>query len=288
MVNITQFRVNEADLRGNILKTEEFKVKINQELIDKDINRLEDLYSMSKNKINKQNLKALKDYLKNFKNKIDENEEIEACWVLDEKNIIKTYPIEFINESIYNIDAANYIELEENEQLIEVSLNELADIIAFEYMYRDLNETHYSMEELLQDCGIVGGTPSDKLLNFIESVCTSPFNLSKSFYIEDSSYFNYEDKVIHDYFNTRKFKSKKYRDVVEYSCKYAATIVANNIVRNCAANGINCKLVNVCSTNISFIIDNNNEIDIKHDIIDDICIRAFGRMFNINTNIKIY
>ena len=288
MIVIKQARVSDADLYNGIVKSNEFSIKLNKDIINEDISKLKEYKAKSKNKINRQNIDALIKYLDNICKKVDDESCIELCWVDDARNIVKTYPVEMINEPIYSINTCNYIELGENEKLVELDMTDLADIIAFEFMNRDLDETFESMENVLHDTKIIGGTDCGVLIDHIKSVSVSPFNLSKDYYIEDSPYFNYDDKVIYDYFNTRKFKSKKYRDVVDYSCRYANCIIANNIIKNCVSNSISYKMLEINATNISFIIDGNCDDELCREIIDEIAVRSFGRLFIVRPKINIF
>lgn len=264
---------------------------ISKDMVNKEIKKLT---SMKNNKvmntIDGKNIEKLIKYLKNILNKLNEEDNsIEICWVHDDDDIIHTYPISFINEKAYGIDSCNFIEVDDKQKLVEIDTTDLADIIAFEFMYKDLCETHESIEYLLKNCGIVGYEDSAILTDFFKSNNDNIFELSKSMMIGETPYFSYEDCRIIDYFNTKRFDSKRYSPVVEYSCKYANFIIMNRMIKNANALKIGIKPIMVTPTCIAFMLnDVDDNIDIHKNIIEDISIRAFGRKFVIKPNVNVF
>lgn len=287
MIEIIQQKVPANTLSGTFTKMDEVSVTVNSELIKKDIDRLKGMLAEPKNRYDAANLKGLIAYLEKLLKNVLEDSTFELCWELKD-NIPESYPLNIINERVYGIDICNYIEVAENEKLVQMDMTDLADIIAFEIMARDLGETHASIEELLKDCGIIGFEPASLLTDFFKENGDRVYELSKSMKIGETPYYSYDTKKVHDYFSSKEFKTKEYRDVVEYSCKYANTIIANTIVKNSLHCNIDIKMIMLNATSITFIVNATDEVNIKNNIIEEISVRAFGRRFKIEPDIQIF
>ena len=74
-------------------KLDTVKIKLDKSVINKDINRLNTYLQDTKNKYNKDNLKALIKYL----NKMENKNSLEICWNLRD-DIPYSYPVTFIND----------------------------------------------------------------------------------------------------------------------------------------------------------------------------------------------
>lgn len=284
MIEIVQQKLPKNTLCGNFNKIDEVELHMSKDMITKDINRIKSLKPI--NKYDKENIKALKNYFNSILKNINDESIFELCWNTD-KDLPYSYPINLINEDIYNINICNYIELNTDQNLLEINIKHLADIIAFEIMIRDLGETHESIEELLKDCGILGYQSSKLLTDFFELNGDDVFNLSKSMKIDDTPYYSFETKKVHDYFSSKEFNKKNYREVVEHSCKYAATIIANTLLKNAFTHSIDMKPIILSSTTLAFIINNSDNETIRKKILDEISVRAFGRRFIIEPDIQI-
>ena len=287
MIELTQRdSINDFDNGNKIDTTDIIKLHISSEMLDREMSRIEKMGSVIKSDYDKKNISILTKYLNNIKKKMDENNDIEICWTPD-GTMAKTYPISIINERAYNFDTCNIIEIGDRQKIVEVNLTDLADIIAFEFMYRDLYETHDSIEELLKNCGIIGYEDSSILTNLFKENGDNVYELSKSMKIWDTPYYSYEDKTIIDYFHMKKFKKDTYKDVVEYSCKYAAFIILNKFIKNAMHVKMDIKPIMLTPTHIAFMLnDVDDNIDIS-TIIEDVSIRVFGRKFVIKPNVTV-
>ena len=281
MIEMIQYKPSSTELCGSINKLNEMSITMNKELILKDIDRLSNEIKTTNNKKNKENLKALVAYLKKILNNMQEDSTFELCWVTD-TSIPYTYPLELIHEPLYGVNTRNYIEIESGEHLIEIDLKDLADLIAFEFMFKDLGETHESIEELLKDCGIISFEKATLLTDTFKNNGDDIFELSKTMLIEDCPYLSFEDKTISDYFHSKKFKGESYREVISYSCRYANTIIANSIVKNYLHKNQEIKLLAIDPTSITLVIAGDSEVN-----IDEISIRIFGRQFLIEPKVTI-
>lgn len=289
MIELTQYKLNSTDLCGAFTKLGEISVTMNKDIIKKDIDRLKAEMAATKNKYNKLNLEALVTYLTKLHKNIDSESNFELCWNISKKDDLPyTYPVQLVNEPLYKINTSNYMEVGEKEKVVEIDLTDLADIIAFEFMYRDLNETHDTIEELLKDCGIIGYQKSNLLTDFFKENGDHMYELSKTMLIEDSPYKSHETHMIKDYFYSKEFKSKSYRDVVDYSCRYASTIIANSILKNSTHHGIDVKLIMTNATTITFIANIDDEFNIYESLLGEISVRVFGRRFMIEPKISVF
>ena len=288
MIEIIQHKVTNNELISNINKLEEIEVTINKSMVEHDINRLKAELENSINRYDKANIKALIKHLEKIVQQLNEESKLEICWNISKDNIPTTYPIKFINEELYKIDTSNYVEVSNEEKIVNIDIKELADIIAFEFIYKELGETHDTIEELLDKCGILGFEESKILTNKFKENNDNMFELSRSMKVSETPYLSSEDHELQDYFNTRRFKADDYKEVVEYSCMYASTLIANSILNNLNLNKIGYKLLAINPTNIVLIIDKLANNEDYHTLIDDISVRAFGRRFIVKTNIGVF
>lgn len=288
MIELIQHKVTNSELSNNINKIEEIEVNIDKNMVEHDINRLKKELDKSTNRYDKANIKALIKYLEKLLKNTNEDGVLEICWNNSKDGIPVTYPIKIINEQLYKVDISNYVATASNENIICIDLTELADIIAFEFIFKELGETHDSIEGLLDKCGILSFEDSSILTNRFKENNDKMFELSKDMKVSDTPYMSSEDYELHDYFHTKKFKVNTYKEVVEYSCRYAATLIANNILNNLNTNNINYKLLAINSTNIVFIIDKLENKEDYQSFIDEVSIRVFGRRFIVNTKVEVY
>lgn len=267
-------------------KIEPIKIILDKNIIQSDIERLNVYLENTENKFNKENIKALLKYL----NKLLKYNTLDICWSIKD-DIPHSYPIELIDEELYNISTCNYIEIEKNKNLVEIDLKELNDIIAFEIMHEDLGENLKSMEEKLFNCSILGFEDSKIITDIIKDnnkdSKESIYTLSKKLKIGETAYYSASDKVAYDYFLNKQFKDKKYKNVVEYSCRYASAIIINSILKNAHKFKEDIRPIMINSHKIIFLTSTNSIDKLKEKILDDISIRTFGRQFIVKPKISI-
>lgn len=286
MIELLQHKVPSSTMEAPYNKMDEITIHLNKGIIEKDLERLRTLAEKPTNKYDKANINYLISYLQKLMKNINSESEFDMCWEIRD-GLPYTYPLNLINERAYGIDICNYVELSENEKLIHMNMKDLDDIIAFEFMARDLGETHESIEELLKNCGIIGFEPASLLTDFFKKNGDNVYELSKSMKIEKTPYYSYENRKVHDYFSSKEFKTKEYREVVEYSCKYANTIIANTLIKNATHRG-ETKLIMLNATDIALIVSVDSDEEIKQKILEEISIRSFGRRFKIEPCIQIF
>jgi hypothetical protein len=287
MIEIIQQKIDLGTLYNQISKMNEFSVKLNKELIAKDHERLQAMLASTKNRYDIANIKAILEYLEKLMKYTDDEANFEMCWNV-KNDLAHSYPLDIINERVYGIDSCNYIEISGKEKLIEMNMTDLADMIAFEMMYKDLGETHNSIEELLKNCGIIGIEKASLLTDMFKANGDKVFELSKSMKIDETPYYSHETKKVHDYFSSRDFRKDGYRDIVDYSCRIANTIILNTIYKNATRYNINFKLLVLNATDIAFMIETEDENTIKQNLLTDISVRIFGRRFKVEPLVQIF
>lgn len=263
---------------------------LDKELMNKDLQRFQEELQNTSNKYNKKNLEAIVKYLKKLI-KFTKDGKFELCWKIDKDDIIpSTYPIRLIYEELYNINICNYIELDTGHRFVDVDMQELADIMAFEFMYRDLGETNRSVEKLLEHCGVSTYEDSSKLTKYFDNreEYNNIFGLSKILKVEDSPYRIRDTKEMIDYFDSRRFDATTYKEVVQHSCEYANTLVVNSLVKEAAKAGVEFKLLSIDATRIQFIVSECANEFIRDILVGEVSIRSFGRKFKVQPKIGIY
>lgn len=295
MIEIYQTYKDNISAQLSKLDVVDFGISI--ELIKKDISRLADMRADSVNKYNVKNIDALVKYLKTVIAKLEEddngNKVFSTCWTFD--NIIPDqYPVKLINEPIYNIDVCNYIELPVDSKLFEVDLTEMCNIIAFEIMYKDFDLpdgtsiNNKVIEDRLAGCRIIGSESSDTINALIDECGHNIYAFSKSMVIGNTPYADPDTRMISDYFRKAKFKTKRYRDPVKFSCEYAAHIVMESIIKNSLSNGLEIAPLMIGPTTLAFTLNTQDTDMVEDSIIEDINIRTFGRHFLVKQNVMAF
>lgn len=287
MVTIQQdFSLNE--LNNLLLKYGDTTIRFNEQAIQDDITRLKkDLKDIQeknlRNKaIHKKNINNIVDYLERIIKKSD-GKAIKINWSIHD-NVVKSYPIEMKSIPEYKIYSTDYINLE-NGKMVYLDYKELADILAFEIMYRDLDETNESMEEKLSDVGIISISNSTVLTKYFKE---SPYELSKVLRISSSPYLVPGTNKVVDYFGNKEFDSASYRGVVGYSCRSAMSFVTEALMQKCATSGLKFKICGVFDTGIAVMVGNKDNLDIQKELAETIYIRTFGRKLEVKPRVQVF
>lgn len=287
MIEINRCGLGESvdTIHSKVVGTE-LSIRINKELVQQDINRLESLKGTI-GITDDTNINVLIRTLKKMIKSVDDEGSIELCWNKHKDRIIESYPIRMFNEVPYGINTCNYIELNPGENLIMINVQDMADLIAFEFMYEDLGESHESIETLMKDCELLGYNSASVLIDKFKAEKDSMYYLSKVMKISECPWVDTSNKVVYDYFNTAKFKADSYNKVVEYSCIFASLVIANNLIKKCIKSGTKFRLVMVTATTIGIIVETEGRVDIKNELLDSIAIQIFGRQLIVNADIQI-
>ena len=275
-----------SELNSLLVKYGQVNLEFNTKSIEEDIERLtNDLNnSTSKKMIGKaiwqRNIENINKYLEGILKRAN-NGEIKVNWTLD-KGVVRSYPIEIRNIPEYRIQVTDYINIKDG-QMIYLDYSKLANIIAFEIMFRDLDDTNKSMEEYLKDVGIATVTSADILH---EKLKENPYKLSKMLLISDSPYLS-NNGMIKDYFGMTEFKADSYREVVEHSCRVAIAIILEKLLKKQSV-GLKFEVCGVFETGIYLWTDSILNKYSREDLTEAICIRTFGRKFEVSPEMIIY
>lgn len=273
---------------------EPYTLYINTDLLKADMSKYKNEVGKTDNKIDNNNLKNIVKYIDRAYKMVDKaTSTIDISWYAGEDGLPKAYPVQFVHEPIYKFNMCNYIELEKYQRLVSINIKELNDVIAYEFIHRDLGETHASIEELLHDCGIISNSDIKMLHNRITEESPDFYSLAKSMMVGETIYLNMEKQQLYDYFNSKvfdyKYKKTYYKDVLKYSCKYAMTLVANSILKKAIDAGKKLHIISISDTEVNIIIEDTNisPESFKENLMEDITIQIFGRKFRVEPSIEI-
>ena len=274
------------DIDRILLKNGEISISLNEDTIKDDIEKYKEQYVKIKekgraSKNHLENIEKIIKYLQGLLSK-SQKDNLSIKWVVD-KNIVKSYPIEIKSIPEYKLQATDYININQDEEIVYMDYTELADIIAFELMYRDLGETRETLENKLENIGIISVYDSNELTKYFEE---SPYALSKLLRIGKSPYKNTDNELL-SYFGDKAFKTGRYLEPVRYSCMYAMTLIVEDILKSSIESSIKIRLCGICDTGI-YIIKSKEDKAIMNILQDNVCIRALGRKFEVKPKIAIF
>ena len=133
MIEIIQHSIDESVLLAPYNKMDDIPLNMNKDIIIKDKNRLEEMMKNPVNVTDAGNIKALIKYLSKLIKILDKDKNFEIAWGVKDGLPI-SYPLPLITEKAYGIYTANYIEVAEDEHVVEVNLHNLADLLAYSFM----------------------------------------------------------------------------------------------------------------------------------------------------------
>lgn len=304
---------NESSLASYIMDkldktaSEPMTLTINRDLVKKDLGRLAAEKELSTNMFNIKNIQKLEKHLNKLLSATsDDNSKVELSWCKDnDSSIYKAYPFNFIYEPLYKINTCHYIEVGSNQKLVVLDLSSMADIIAFDYAYRDLGEDDNTIEDILKDCGMQYFEDirilEDYFSEILGSQYRSMYELGKGIKAEDCIHLDKEGKELYDYFGKKRFKyiynKTTYKDAIKYSCAYAAMCIAGNFSKNAISIGLDLRCVMIRPNMLAFMMERvpsyyeKGQVtisEIENNVLEEVGIRFFGRNFRIDTDIKIY
>lgn len=290
MISIDHFRKRTSSMKAQNAVGNTYDVKFNIELIKHDIERMKGELGKTKNKIDNKNIEKIIKLLEKTVKTVQKTDGVlQFSWTTDTKyGLPITYPINFIDEPLYKINMCNYIELNENQKLVYVPLMDLAEIIAYEYVHKDCDKSISDVDKMLDECTFLGNNKASMLLSKIHLEDDNIYTTALSMKIDDTGFGSADENVLHDYFYTREFDFEygvtTYKDVINYSCKYANSIIASEICSKIEMMRFNVNTVAINATSIALIVTDsyNTGEEITADCVDTIVISAFGRKFALD------
>lgn len=290
MIEIKQFSPIGKDLNIAFNRLGEVRINIDSETIKNDINNLDRMAKTTYSKMDRKNIKELKIYLTNILKRYTGDQKI--IWSV-KNGLAESSPVKLVRYPEYNIDCTNYVTISNNEKMVVLDYSNIAELISFELMYRDIqynddcNYNHRIIEKLLYDIGIVSVTDFEIIKKRLFSDY-SPYEFSKSFKIENSPYINIETRQIRDYFNHREFEIDNYYKVIDYSTKHAMALIFKELSNSKLLNSFLWKLIAINNTQIVLILNVEDDFDIKNKLYETAVIRCLGRKFEVKPNIIVY
>lgn len=286
--------VREIDFK-QVLKSKSITVVLNRDLISSEINRLQSEVGKYNNKTDDKNIKILVSYLTKLKRASDrETSELELRWSIANDGTLVSNPTQFINEPVYRIDTNNFIDIGANQQLVSIDISRMSDVIAFDMINRDLDETHASIEKLLSNCSIVSPNDISILTDKFNENGDKMYELSQFMKIGNSTFLNSDDRIMYNYFMSKKYeftkKESTYKEPVKNSCMLAAGLYASQLIYNINKCKVLCGAVEITPKRITLLlnIENDKLFDFKDRAFEDITIDAFGRQFQFKPDVHIY
>lgn len=254
--------------------------------VQNDIAEMRNKYEAAKGMFNRSNIERIIGYLVKLESLISEDETLDICWCENKNGSVTTYPItlEVIKE--YGINAIRYAVVDENSAVVYADNSMLADMIAYEMMYRDLGDNIEDIENELMECKITSVESSTRMRNLFSHMDISPYKLSRDIKVIDSPYKGIETGKLVKYFTCdeeRLKENEKYHEVVYEVCKKINIIIMMEITSNVRGVTPLC----VGDTYYGFRVD-RDKLDKATQIASEVCIRVFGRTFNIGTELEVY
>lgn len=291
MISIQQDSCGKSNINIGGLVNNNFltNIKINVSLINADIDKLIKLKSSSTVEKDRNNIDSIIGYLNKLKSKISKNGDYELSWMLGNWELI-CYPLPLMHYNPYNIRATDYIETSDATRMVRINCRDVYEIIAFDMMYRDLDDTFESMEKKLESIGIVSICDKDNILKYLTE---SAVDASKYLKIGDCPYASCDGKLSWDYFsvmakgNNKAYNSGKYIDCVGKSIRIAETLITGNIINKLTSTNTKYSIAAINEDGIYLLIENYSGWAISN-AVESIIVRAFGRKFEVIPEINIF
>lgn len=276
MISVYQGMVEAIDREKNLTRHGKSTLKIDVDLVLKDIKSLENSISTCRNKISVANMKNIIEYLNKLLSTLDRNNNLKLSFSHNNEILISK-PVNMEHFEQYGVRMRDYVILG-NGSFVSVEYPYIRDIIAFELMHIDLGYDMDRIENDLGDLGIIYSYPIDRLLSLWEGEC-EPYKDSLVMAVGDSDYVDTHENVIYDYFQKYKYDKKKYYTVVEESCKRVVTSIIDRLLRRVSI-GLKYRICEVTNNGFTlYALDNVNSI--IDELSDTICIQCVGRKFEV-------
>lgn len=284
MITIQQDTSDTSGIEMMANKNGPIVLQIDWDAVDNDADKLKKKSKNTLSKYDKYNLASVRKRVENFINMSNDDMEIELTWKLEDY-ILKSSPVQIDNIPEYSIDMIDYISISEGK-LVRLSYYQMVQAIAFDMMYRDIDEklTLKYMNQQLEDVGITGVYPIEMLLKHCPD---DAFLLSKQLRVGNSPYKEMDTRNMLDYFSRKRFNGKYYRDSVSYSARYAYTVLAKSVLNKLIKSGEECRLISVSDSGICFATQCEDS-KIQNLLGESVVIRAFGRRFEVKPKLIIF
>ena len=213
-------------------------------------------------------------YLEKLSYESDDNGNIEIE-MIDNGHVIKEEPIGLKFDRLHKIDASNYMIMSEGDKYTEIDLKNIADIVAFDFVHRELDIEDKDIDNVLCADSLTVINDSENLLSYIKEQEENMYIMAKGFRVSNSPYYDIENKKIKDYFYSEDFKASIYQEALENSMAKISRLIAKEIQKiNSKAKMVMCD-----AEMIGFI--STETINIP-----DIVLSVFGRRYIVPMDIE--
>ncbi len=287
MIVIQEVDVDNKKLDNLLKKMGKTQYSMNKQLIIDDINKLTKRSAAENTRVGRSNLKNTIKYLERMYSLISTDESIGVEWeVIDNK--IKTYPLQFINVDVYNINTMDYF-IRGDKSSVLIDYTRMMDMIAFQISYKDMGITLETMEDILKDTGIIAIYDAEIILSNIPELTHYK---SKAISIKNCNFINDASKegVLFFPCNKSKIASKTYREILEKSYNEAMKRVTYYILKevsNTPDMRDSVLLGCVFEKSIHYVVSELTP-GIISALSQPILIKILGRKFEFKPTIRIY
>lgn len=289
MITIQQSGYSMTGLGDLVSRFSKSRLILDKTAIDDDISRIRDkIKTTGISKSHKNNLEQIQKYLENLSKTVDSEGGIELTWKYT-KGRLSCSPISLLNCRPYKINAVDYINVG-CQTLFQIDYKDVYELIAFEMMYRDIGETHESMEERLKNIGILTVSPSRIITDIFDG--ESPVEMSRYMKISDSPYATDNGRLSWDYFYSAggeqtAFQSMTYKECTDKTFEIITLILTKSILGNFIKCGIQAQVCAI-DTDGFYIISTPDSREAIEKNLDSVVVRIFGRKFEVKPKIRTF
>lgn len=278
---LKQMDIMMSNLNSKLSKLTSNRVDLDLELLNQDLEGAEQLLQKTTNPKRMAELTELKAYLK----RLIQSSKGGIATILwyEQDEIAASYITEFRDFDKEGISSTDYIKVPSDSSLVSIDYSRLANILAYELMYREYGETNRSIEDKLKDVGVIVTYPDTLLLDVISD--DTPYFDSKIFKVSSSPYYSNEDEEVYEYFQGKSFSTKYYAEPVSYSCKHALSFILDELLTKWAGASLQVTLCSINDTSIKCLVKNEEKEEFTALSSGVTTIRLFGRLFDTSPDI---
>lgn len=263
------------------------RVRVDMDYVDSMISNLTTMIEHEPNRVKANRLKAYLKEVRPFKYAYDNF--IRILWSIDPMTGAFSFPIklkDYMDDPLIGVGPYECLNLGQNQSIANVRYKDLANIIAFEMMHRDLGESHKSIEAKLKDVGILSKFPCKIILDIIDK--QEPYKDSKFMRIENSICYNKDTNEMYDYFRTSSQNTDLYQIPVGRSIQKALSIILATLMQNLDKTNIRYSLCLLDGYTLGFLIDKRDKKAFEEAVSEEVTVRVFGRLFDTYPTIDYF
>lgn len=277
-------RFDATKLGEGLDKLGRLKIRMNTELIEDDIRKVKGLREQATKVTQRKYFDKVEDYL-NMLLKKSLRKQINLQWTFMD-NKVRAFPFEIKQFKKIQMQATDYIVMA-GVKMLSFEYKDLLNILAFDIVHRDLGYSFTEIEEALCTVSILSIQDAQVLYDK-ELLTPDTYNLALEMAVEQSPHLDTETFELTDYFGNIHEASKYYRDAVLASRDTAMNILLQQILTKAIQRGYGIKLAGVFDDSLYFVVPVDEAECAKEDLQDDLTVRLFGRIFEINPIVKLY